>query len=52
MQESAVAGYHTVDVSRATSVVAGESSLEVNDTVGVTLLDTAEESRVYVELIR
>lgn len=37
-------GYRTVDVSGATGVVTGECGLEVNKTVGVTLLDTAEES--------
>lgn len=36
--------YHTVDVSGTASVVTGECRLEVHDTVGVTLLDTAKES--------
>lgn len=52
MQKNVVGGYHTVNVSSATSVVARECSLEVNDTIGVTLLDAAEESRVEVLLIR
>ena len=38
----------TVDVSSTASVVAGEDGAELHDTVGVGLLDTAEESGVQV----
>jgi 5-hydroxyisourate hydrolase-like protein (transthyretin family) len=41
-----------MDVSGAAGVMTREGRLEMNDTVGVTLLDTSEEGRVDVQLIR
>jgi hypothetical protein len=43
---------HTVNVNSTAGIVAREGGLEMNDTVGVTLLNTSVEGRVDVPLIR
>jgi hypothetical protein len=40
-----------MDVSGAASVMTREGRLEMNDTIGVTLLDTSMEGQVDVDLI-
>lgn len=40
-----------MDVGSTAGVVTGESGLEVNNTVGVTFLDTAEEGGVDVQCV-
>lgn len=40
-----------MDVGGTAGVMTGEGGLEVNNTVGITLLNTTEEGRVDVELI-
>lgn len=42
---------HTVNVSGTAGVVTREGGLEVNNTVGIALLDTAQEGGVDVQLI-